>query len=212
MRIVDLSQTIEPHMTVFPGTDAPQAAPIRLLHEHGYNERRLTLTTHTGTHMDAPAHLLEGAPTLDRLDPGRFLGRGMILDATSTGPEIGLETLLARQAEIMASDYLLLRTGWDAKWKTSAYLEGFPVLSAEAARWLARQNMKGVGVDAISVDVVDSEQLPVHHALLGSGMVIVENLKALAALPENGFTFCCLPLPLADADGSPARAVAILDG
>lgn len=211
MRIVDLSQVIEPDMTVFPGTDAPSINPIRFLGEHGYNERSLTLTTHTGTHMDAPAHLLEGAPTLDMLGAERFIGRAMVLDATSAGQEIGLETLEARQTGIAASDYLLLRTGWDGKWKTGEYLEGFPALSEEAARWLARQNMKGVGVDAISVDVIDSQDLPVHHALLGAGMVIVENLKGLSMLPETGFTFCCLPLPLAGADGSPARAVAILE-
>jgi len=210
MRILDLSHTIEPDMSLFPGTAAPLAEPAAHLAENGYNERRLTLTSHTGTHMDAPAHLLQDAPTLDQMDVNRFCGPAMVLDARASGPVIGLQALLDMAGEIRAADFLLVATGWDAKWKTGAYLEGFPVLTQEAAQWLAGQDMKGIGVDAISVDPVDSSELPVHHALLGAGLLLVENLRGLTRLPPSGFTFCCLPLPVAHADGAPARAVAML--
>jgi kynurenine formamidase len=198
-------------MTVFPGAAPPAALPIRTIQEHGHNERRLALTTHTGTHLDAPAHLIEGADTLDKLDAGRFAGSAVVIDVRDTGPEIGVEVLKARRADPAGCDYLLLRTGWDEKWKTDEYLKGFPALSAEAAAWLARRGFKGLGVDCISVDLIDSTELPVHRALLGAGMVIVENLKNLAELPAAGAVFVCAPLPIRDADGSPVRAIALVE-
>ena len=211
MRVIDLTHAIEPEMTVFPGTAPPAALPIRTLETHGHNEKRLALTTHTGTHMDAPAHLIDGAQTLDSLEAGQFAGRGLVIDVRDMGPEIGVDVLEARRAELAACDYLLLRTGWDEKWKTEGYLSGFPALSPEAAAWLAGQNMKGLGVDCISVDLIDSTELPVHHAVLGAGMVIVENLKGLGELPAEPFTFLALPLPVEGADGSPVRAVALIE-
>lgn len=113
------------------------------------------------------------------------------------------------EARIKDSDFLLIHTGWDKKWKTDDYSGSFPVLSVAAANYLTSLNLKGVGVDAISVDPIDSSEMPVHHALLGAGMILAENLKNLSELPESGFYFSAFPLKIKEADGSPIRAVAI---
>ena len=111
---------------------------------------------------------------------------------------------------LLAAGFALLHTGWARYWGTNDYFGRYPVLSPEAAGWLAGFGLKGYGVDAISADEIDSAALPVHRALLGRGMLIIENLDRLDPLLEREFTFSCLPLKIADADGSPIRAVAIL--
>lgn len=120
-----------------------------------------------------------------------------------------IDALKAMEARIKDSDFLLIHTGWDKKWKTDDYSGSFPVLSVAAANYLTSLNLKGVGVDAISVDPIDSSEMPVHHALLGAGMILAENLKNLSELPESGFYFSAFPLKIKEADGSPIRAVAI---
>jgi len=84
------------------------------------------------------------------------------------------------------------------------------LLTPEAAEYLVSCNLKGIGLDCISVDGVASEMLPIHHILLGAGLVIVENLTNLSALPGDGFNFCCFPLAIEDADGSPVRALGLV--
>ena len=107
---------------------------------------------------------------------------------------------------------MLLHTGYCDKMGEDGYLEGFPVLSQAAARALAEQELKGIGVDAISVDPVKSAECPVHKTILGNGMVVLENLRGLRQLPfKTPFCLTALPLALKGADGAPARVMAVLE-
>ncbi|MGV8040859.1 MAG: cyclase family protein [Thermoanaerobaculaceae bacterium] len=211
MRVIDLSHPIRPDTPVYPGTAPVSLEPLTTVPEHGFAERLVTMASHTGTHMDAPAHLLPGGVTLDRVPPDRFVGRACVLDLTAAGLEVPLRILEAQSDRLAGCSMTLLRTGWDRHWGDPTYFRGFPVLSAEGAGWLVARGVTTVGVDAISFDPLDDPQLPVHRLLLGAGVLLVENLTGLDRLPPVGFTLCCLPLPLADADGAPCRAVAILD-
>ena len=208
--IIDLTHTIEEGMPVFPGAEQPRLLQAFTLEADGFREKKLTFHSHTGTHMDAPAHVLDDPRTLDRFPVDRFVGSAISI-RTPRGENAVIEVgdLYRREAEIAQCDYLLLNTGWERFWGDERYFGGFPVLSVEAARWLGDLGLKGVGVDAISVDPVASAELPVHRELLSRGMVIVENLANLDALPEGSFLFCCLPLKIKGADGAPVRAVAI---
>ena len=118
--------------------------------------------------------------------------------------------MLFRSERLQGAEFVLLRTGWSARWGREDYFRGFPCLTGEAARWLVEHGVRGFGVDTCSVDPPDSTALPVHHALLGGQVLIVENLTNLEALPEGSFPFLALPLPLHDADGGPVRAVAMV--
>lgn len=199
-------------MPVFPGT--PEAG-VRLLAgiaDQGFVERELRLTTHTGTHVDAPAHLLEKGSTLDTMDLTRFVGRGCVVDVRGApGGEVRVEALAGRRDDIVRSDFVLLRTGRAEFWDAGTYFETGPALSTGAVDWLRELDVSGVGLDAASPDPVDSTQFPAHRALLESGMVVIENLTNLEALPPTSFLFLCLPLPIRDGDGSPVRAVAVID-
>lgn len=207
MPILDLTHTIHEAMPVYPGTEQPRLSVGTTIDRDGFAEKLLTMFSHTGTHMDAPAHLLAGGRGLDGYPVDQFLGPAVVVDARGTR-EVPLSMLLPHAPRIRQAEFVLLLTGWAAVWGRPEYFDGFPVLTVEAAQWLAGQGLKGVGVDAISVDPVGTQDYPVHKVLLGAGLVLIENLTGLDQLPQEPFAFTCLPLKLRDADGSPVRAVA----
>lgn len=207
-KVIDLSHPIEPGMTLYPGTEDTSFVLCATYAEQGWEERRVCLSSHAGTHVDAPAHMLPGAPRLDAFGPDRFLGRGCVLDASAG---LGLEALQAKEELLRRSDFLLFRTGWGRYWGQERFLQDFPAITGEAAQWLATLGLKGYGADTISVDLIDSHDLPVHHALMRAGMLLVESLARLEELPEEGFSLCVAPLPLKGGEGAPARVLAWLD-
>jgi arylformamidase len=212
MEVVDLTHPISEAMPVFPGTKPPVIADAFTIARDGFAEKELRLLSQTGTHVDAPCHLLEGAPALDGLGVGHFCGPGWALDVSRVrGRYIGIADLQREEKRIAAVDFVLLHSGWARFWGEAEYFGAFPVLSPEAARWLSGFRLKGVGVDMISLDEVESAALVVHRTLLAKNMVLVENLANLGALIGKEFVFSCLPLKIAAADGSPVRAVAMID-
>ncbi len=206
MKVIDLTHPIAPGMPVYPGTEPPSMERANTLERDGFLEHRVGMHTHTGTHMDAPAHILPGGATLDSYPAERFMGPAFLVDASDGPPDV--RALRPYEDEIRKSDFIIMRTGWHAKWGAPEYLRGFPVLGVDTAEWLCGMGLKGFGVDAISVDGIEDAALPVHHALLESGILIIENLANLGALAAPRLMFVCLPLYLSGADGAPARAVA----
>lgn len=208
MPIIDLSHPITPAMPVYPGDPAPCVSPVTSIADTGYVTRQLTLGSHTGTHMDAPAHMIEGGQTLDAFPVDRFSGPALVLAVTcAPGDTISPAVLRPHATAIARSDFLLLNTGWHHRWGQADYFEDYPTLTPEAACWLAVLGLKGLGVDTPSVDAATSHYYRVHRALLGAGMVLIENLTNLDGLPYR-VTFAAFPLAISDADGSPVRAVA----
>lgn len=207
MRAIDLTHTIRADMPVFPGTPAPVLQPAATLETAGFRETSLTLTSHTGTHMDAPAHLLPQGLTLDAYPAERLIGRGLLLDcrgqALSPALLQGLSASLARDA------FLLLHTGWWKTWDSGAYFQGCPFLPPAMASALVALGLRGVGIDGPSVDPISSDTLPAHRILLGAGLLILENLARLDQLTDASFTLCAFPLPYPNADGAPARVIAL---
>lgn len=211
MRIVDLSHPIEPGMPLWPGTPEPELEDIHTVSRDGFAESLFRFSSHTGTHIDAPAHMIEGADTLDRLAVDRFFGKAMLVDLRNTqGGLIDSGMLEAYASRIAEADFLLLHTGWSRFWGTDRYDEGFPVLSADAASMVAASGLKGIGIDAPSFDAAQNHDCPVHRRLLGSGMMLIENLTGLHRLEHGLFILSVLPLPVTGAEACPVRAVAIL--
>lgn len=208
MPVIDLTHRIEPDMPVFPGTPQPRLERPFTVGEHGFAETRLDMLSHTGTHMDAPAHMIQGATTIDRFDAGRFIGKALCLDVSGHAV-IGLPLLEPHHDALLTARFLLLATRWDQHWGTPTYFHSFPVLTEEAARWLLPFNLSGLGTDCISFDRHDSVSYPVHHILLGNNLLLIENLRAISPLAGTSFTFVAAPLHFADADGAPIRALAI---
>ncbi|ANZ46199.1 hypothetical protein BED41_14470 [Cloacibacillus porcorum] len=213
MRVIDLGWPIEDSMQVFPGDISPEIKELTKIEDEGCRSKKIIISSHTGTHMDAPAHMLAGGACLDELPSETFFGFAVIADVSGcAGREIEISDLGLTREEMAAADFLLLHTGYCDKMGEDGYLEGFPVLSQAAARALAEQELKGIGVDAISVDPVKSAECPVHKTILGNGMVVLENLRGLRQLPfKTPFCLTALPLALKGADGAPARVMAVLE-
>lgn len=211
MKLLDLSHPIHPGMPVYPGTAGPCFSRPCTIAKEGFLEHRYAINSHTGTHIDAPAHIFPAGMTLDQLPMEAFTGRGLTADCTAgLNSRIEIADLLPYEEQLAQADFLLLHTGWGDKWLSPAYFSGFPVLTSQAASWLAQFGLKGIGTDTISIDQPAAVKLSNHQLILGRGTIIIENLAHLNLLPRSAFTFYCLPLPVKDADGAPTRAFAVL--
>lgn len=210
MKIIDLSHSISPDIPVYPGTEPPVFITGSSIDEVGFLEKKITMYSHTGTHIDAPAHIINGAKCLDQLSIEHFYGRAFLLNLTPTiNQSIGVENLKPHQDLIRNSDFILFNTSWSKFWGSERYFYDYPVLSLEAAEWLSGFQLKGVGLDMISADEPDSQDFPVHKIFLSHDIIIIENLTNLDAISGSRFIFSCFPLKIEKADGSPVRAVAI---
>ncbi len=211
MKLIDLSHPLFDSMPVYPGTESPVFETVATVSHEGYSEKRITLFSHTGTHLDAPSHILSQGLSLDRLSVDHFAGSASVLDFSSDSQRsIEIDDLAPYRYLIQRSDFVLIHTGWSRHWGHANYNTGYPALSESAADWICGFGLKGLGVDAISVDPPQAPGLPVHRRLLEQQMIIVENLNRLQDLPQSGFIFFALPLRIQDGDGSPVRAVAMI--
>ena len=205
-----LSHLIGEEMPLFPGTEPPSVERIFSVEKDHFAETRLSFSSHTGTHMDAPAHMIRGGKTLDQYDPGSFTGPGALIDVSAFGgKEIPHDVVLHNEDKLRTNAYLILYTGWDRLWGRPGYFEKYPVLAPETALWLVSLPLKGIGIDAPSFDPVEGSQR-IHHILLGKGLLLVENLAGLDALKERDFFFSAFPLLYKEADGAPVYATASL--
>ena len=208
MRVVDLSHPLDDRTQVYPGDPAVRLSPARSLERDGYRVSHLHLGSHSGTHVDAPSHVVEDGATVDELPLHLLTGPAVVVDLRDLGPRepIGWERLAAYARP---GRMLVLHTGWDGFWGSVRY-EDHPYLDGEAAWQLVAAGVRTVGIDALSLDETQGEDFPAHAALLSAGGVVVENLTNLAAIDHPEPTLSVLPLRLRGCDGSPVRAVALL--
>lgn len=208
--LIDMTHTIAPDIPVYPGDAAPVFTKAATITKDGCRTTGLTICSHTGTHMDAPAHLLRDGRTLDEMPMSQFSGRATTLDVSGVGPVITADFLRSHHDDIYCADYILFSTGWEARWGSESYLEdAFPVPDEEAVHYLVSCGLKGVGTDAISVDRL-SGPLTVHKILLRADVVILENLCLEKVRGRKDFLFFALPMKFQDADAAPIRAFAEL--
>ncbi len=210
MKVIDLTHAIREDMPVYPGTEKPKLTVASTYEKDLFKETLLTMFSHTGTHIDPPAHIIEGKRTLDSFDAEQFVGKGLVIDCKNIkNGEISLEILMSYR-DIEMADFLLFNTGYDKKWGKDEYFEGFPCLSMEALDFIMERNYKGIGFDTISLDPVN--KLERHRKLFSKKEIInIENLKNLDLCGQNLFTFVCLPIKTENSDGAPCRAVAIIE-
>lgn len=178
----------------------------------GYNLSRLTTSLHQGTHMDAAKHFFNDGETIDAISLDRCVVPAVRVNLThkKPGEAITPEDLMEAEKFIDKGCAVLLHTGWDKKFPDASFFSGFPYLSKELADWFAGKKIGLVGMDMPTPNGVDWKY--VHMRMLGQGIIIVEGLANMEKLPTNTpFTFFSLPLKLQGRDGSPVRAIAILD-
>ena len=214
MKIIDLSHAITPEMPVYPGTEQPLLEAGSTYEKDGFRETKITMYSHVGTHMDAPAHIFAEGRTLDQFPPEQFIGKALAVDCRGIpeGGSITPERILCYGRKAEEADFLLFNRGWDKRWGTPGYFGDYPCLDDGALDLVIRGCYKGIGFDVIGLDPVDDVDLTRHKKLFSARDIInIENLCNLEQCGAELFRFICFPLKFRNADGSPVRAVAFLE-
>lgn len=210
MKTIDLTHLIKEKMTVYPGTEPPIIVRATSLESDGFREAKISMYSHTGTHIDAPAHMIRGGKYLDELSTNSFIGSATVIDVTQLNV-IDDIFLLKYENILNKIDFVIFKTGYERYWGSNEYFGKFQTLTIKAAEYLTKYNLKGIGVDAISIDSMDTIDFPIHNILLSKNIISIENLCNLDSIDRDEFILSVLPLKLIDADGSPVRAIAILE-
>lgn len=214
MKVIDLTHTIQETMPVYPGTEPPVLAPANSYEKDGFKETKITLFSHTGTHMDPPAHIFPGRTQLDEFPPEQFLGKALVIDVRHLreGEEITMQEIYKYKSLPEKADFLLFNLGWDKKWGTDAYFGNYPCVDDQVLEYIIKGGFKGIGFDVIGLDPISDENLTRHKKLFEkTDIVNIENLKNLHLCPKGLFSFACFPMKLTNSDGAPVRAMAWTD-
>ena len=164
----------------------------------------ISLSVHTGTHMDAPLHFIKKGSTIDEMPVDATVGRARVIEIRDRHA-IHRDELLEHQ--ITASERILFKTAnSDHAWNSDEFDEDFIFIARDAAEYLAETNVRAVGVDYLSVGGYKQDAVETHEALLGAGIWVIEGLN-LSSVEAGEYDLVCLPLKLVGAEGSPARAI-----
>ncbi|GHU66127.1 polyketide cyclase [Spirochaetia bacterium] len=216
-KIIDLSYTLEPGMPAWP-TQARYGSVVYESYDSGNTalHSMVTMSEHTGTHIDAPKHFIPRACPIDELPIKTVMGRGVRIDALDL-PARGLFDTNAVRAfeqkngEIKKGDIVMFRFGWDDKYRISPdskeYLKDWPGISKDCAEYLAAKEIKAAGCDCLAIDAFGSAD-EAHYVLLGKGIPIIENICNLSKLPVFSYVIG-LPNKFKGGSGSPIRLVAV---
>lgn len=206
-RIYDVSMPIRPDMPVY--RNRTEKRPVMAVTRDfgpdgtGLRESRVTLDTHTGTHLDAPRHLFPDGAAVEGVPLDSLMGPCRVLDLTWVRQRITTAELAPHG--VRPGEFPLLKTGNSRR---GGFAPDFVFLSADGARHLADRRVRGVGIDALGIER-DQPRHPTHQVLLGNGIVILEGLQ-LGAVPPGEYFLVAAPLALWGADAAPAR-VFLLD-
>ena len=202
---LDVSVPIHPELVHWPGDPAVQVR-WRLRMERGgtCNLSVLSLSSHTGTHMDAPLHFLPGGKTLDCMPLDATVGPARVIEIKDS--ECVRVNELAGH-KIRKGERLLFKTRCSRRsWKKKSFDEHFVYISKEAAAFLAQRRVRCIGIDYLSVGGFKRDSTETHQILLGAGIWIIEGLNLSKIKPGN-YDLICLPLKILGSDGAPARAI-----
>lgn len=202
---IDISVPLHSGMAHWPGDPEPSFERISEIGQGAAaNVTMCRMTAHTGTHMDAPCHFLDGKDGIDRFPLGLAVGPARVIDVPNASV-LGRAQLESKN--IQPGERVLFKTrNSDRRWDNQDFETGFVAFDASGARFLVERGASLVGVDYLSVGLFQGDGVETHQALLGAGVWILEGLN-LAAVPEGEYDLVCLPLRIAGCDGSPARAI-----
>jgi kynurenine formamidase len=215
---IELSHVIENGKGAYPGLPEPvigahldhEASRSRYGGKAEFYLGRIETVTNVGTYLDSPFHRFKDGQDLAAVALDRVAGLdGIVLD---TDPSSARALAPSVDEKELSNRAVLVRTGWDRHWGTGAYKENGPYLSSDFVDALVRAGATLVGVDFLNVDDTNDPARPAHTELLRAGVLIVENLTNLGALPQGGFSFSAVPLRIARGASFPVRAYAEIAG
>lgn len=212
MKPVDLTLTISQDIPSFPGSPKPHFIPWTEIKKEKYNLEMLFLSTHTGTHVDAPYHFIKNGKKIHQIDPERFVCNAILIKVkVMPNYKITKNDVVkfeSKYGSIPPKSAVVFHTGWNDNLERKDFFEKNPGLSESAARYLSSKKISLVGIDSPSIDIGSDASFSAHKILLKSDVLILENLCNLDKIRKTHFGIIALPLKLRGATGSPVRAVA----
>lgn len=209
MQLIDLSHPLEHGQQTFPSDPKLSIIPHGNTKTLRYNISQITIGSHQGTHLDAMYHFLDDGKTLDQMPLEWFYGPARMLRIPKeANEELTVKDFLPYEKLLVPGARIIFETGWHRHFGRDYFFSDFPSLSQEAARFLAGKNIRMLGMD---MPTPGKDWFELHHdILLPKEIVIVESLANLDKVPEQ-FTFIGFPLNFKGRDGSPIRAVALIN-
>ena len=215
MKIIDLTLTISNKIPTFPGSPQPHFIPWERIKDDGYNLELLFLSSHTGTHLDAPYHFLEKGSKIHEISLKKLVSNAVLIKSrkkrNETITKTDIQKFEKKHGKIESFSSVVFWTGWQRNLQKDNYFTKNPGLSVSAANYLASKKIGLVGIDSPSIDLGTDFKFPVHQIFAKKGMLIVENLANLEKIKSSKFHLVVLPLKLKGATGSPVRAIAFVD-
>lgn len=208
-RIIDISVPLYSGMVFYPGDKEPSIEPGKqIANGDTANLSEIRLGSHSGTHVDAPHHFIDGEGKVDQMSLQSLVGPARVLDLTATKDSISGEDL--RSAGIEGAERILLKTRNSELWRSPVFEKWYVSLANGGADYLVEKGIRLVGIDYLSIEEFHSETCYVHRRLLKAGIIILEGIDLSVAGPGD-YQLVCLPLKIRDGDGAPARAVLVDD-
>lgn len=204
MKLIDVSVPIDAHLATYPGHTPFGLEPdARVSDGAACSRSTMRMSVHTGTHVDAPRHLLDEGPGAASLPLEMLCGRTRVVELT-TRRGVTAEDLAA--FDLREDLRLLLKTHNSTFWGDPVFHDDYVGVTENGARYLVDHGVKVLGVDYLSVEPYNTPGSPAHHTLLGAGTIVIEGLN-LRDVDPGTYEMFCLPLAIVGADGAPARVV-----
>ena len=215
MKLLDLTLIISENIPTFPGSPQPSFVQDKNIKNDGYNSELLFLSSHTGTHLDAPYHFQEKGEKIHEISLKRLVSSAILVKSRKKGDQsitkTDIQKFEKKHGKIPSGSTVIFWTGWQKMIKNISYFIRNPGLSTAAAKYLVSKKINLVGTDSPSIDLGKDKRFPVHHIFSKNNILIVENLTNLEKIRSSKFHFVVLPLKLKGATGSPVRAIAFVE-
>ncbi len=207
----DLSVLIRDGMPIWPTNPPVRVKMEGTLEADGYNVESYFSVTHSGTHIDAPFHMVEDGATVDRIPLEQIAGTGYVIRPEVEGREITEKALRSVWKEEYDGRVVLINTGWSKRRAFSKEFQyDFPGLAVDTVDFLLQHRPSVIGIDSLGIEPYDHHEFTVHKALLRTGMIFIEDLANLESLQTGKqYLVVALPLKIQGASGSMARVIAL---
>jgi len=217
-KLIDLSHTVEHGMITYKGLPAPlicdflsrEESRSRYAEGTEFQIGKIEMVANTGTYLDSPFHRYANGKDLSELALASLADLDCVVVRVVSRSRRAINRDVFKGASVKGKA-ILVHTGWDANWRTDRYFEGHPFLTGDAAKFLTDSGATLVGIDSYNIDCTDNCTRPVHTALLGAEIPIVEHMCGLAQVPDSGSRFFAVPVKVKGMGTFPVRAFAAVD-
>jgi len=212
-KAVDLTHELHNGMPIYPGDPAPSFVSYATLEKNGVNLTKLTLGSHTGTHIDAPRHFILNGIGVDQIPASKLTGEAYVADLSSKPIGSGVTGRDLREnleGNVAEDDIVIIYTGCSEHWGEESIGSNYTYLTGDAAEYLVSKKIRALGIDFLSVERFRAPDPVAHKTLLSNGIFIMESLsRATKRFVQKRILMICMPIKLQNGDGAPARIIGV---